>query len=374
MMIALQWRKLLIVCASQAVLAVPVFSSTQAGEGFKAPFDVSAQRRIFGHAVGPLAACPAPPTPIRDHKFEVFYSDSAQSVRDEGKFQAQLDRAKGLRDYSSSLSRMADDYVASRAPDHARAACVLSWLDAWAKGGALLGNVDKWARFDTLWFVHVAASLAYLKIRDDPALDPGQRQRVITWLARVAQAGVDNWQNVWGTRPSAPPNNHAYWAGASAVLGGVVAGDRRLFDFGVAAARRGLDSVTADGALPGELKREGRAFYYHIWALEPLTLIVATAQANGVNLLKENNRALERIVDLMVRAHSDGALFQRLAGVKQTDDSTQWPKGGYQIGFGEPFLHMRDNPQLDRLVAGVRPVNVPYIAGDYTLLFAKARR
>lgn len=356
------------------MLFVGLACAQAAAESYKAPFELSEQRAIFGRPLARLQGCPQPPAPIRDHTYEVFYSDSAQSVRDEAKFRAQLDRAKGLRDYTSALNRMADDYVASKPPDPARAACVLEWLQAWAEGGALLGKVESWARWDTLWFVHVGASLAYLKIRDDPSLDPAAKRKVTTWLGQMARAAIGTWQTIWGSRPTAPINNHSYWVGASAVLAGVAGGDRELFDFGVKMARRGLASVTPEGALPGELRREGRAFYYHLWAMEPLMLIVATARANGIDLSRENNAALDRIVGLLLRAHADPGLFQKLTGARQTDDAAAWPQGAHQIGFAEIYLHFNANEGLNRLVARLRPVNVPYIVGNYTLLFGKSRR
>ncbi|MFK5047780.1 alginate lyase family protein, partial [Klebsiella pneumoniae] len=65
-------------------------------------------------------------------------------------------------------------------------------------------------------------------------------------------------------------NNHAYWAGLAVTAAGVAANDRDLFDWGIGKYHLGAGQVTAQGTLPLEMARRGKALHYHLFALTPL--------------------------------------------------------------------------------------------------------
>lgn len=367
--------------ARAALLAVLVaglgWQAARAGaedRGLKAPFDVSRQRAEWGHIVLPLQRCAGPPAAPRDLVRGDFYTDKSHSQADPGKRRAALDTLAPLWAFTKAVSEMADDYVAARQPDTARAVCAVRWLDAWASAGALTGEISTWARYDTLWAAEIAAGLAYLKVRDAPGLDPAARNRIEQWLVTLARAAVADNDKFIAYRDSRklPPHNFYYWTAAGAMVAALVSGERDLYRWGLAAARRGLASVGADGAMPGEMERKGRAFVYHVWALEPLMLAVAIAHANGDDLTGDNERALSRLVGFMLAAHRDPASFERIAGTPQQADSKpeRWPRKDNAAAL-EIYLSLRSDPEIERLVKPLRPVASQFLGGNITLMFAK---
>lgn len=339
-----------------------------------APFDVAAQRAAWGKVVLPLGTCPPAPAAPRDLKKPDFYVNKGASVADPQKKAAALDLLAPLWAYGRALNAMADDVVRARDPDPARAACVLAWLDAWASADALGGEVSTWGRYDTLWACEIAAGMAFLKVRDVAGLDGAAKARVAAWIEGLARKAVaDNSAfNAGRDRRRQPRTNLSYWAAAGAAVAAVVAGRRDLYDWALATVRAGLATTRPDGALPGEMERQARAFVYHIWGLEPLMLVAAIARANGDDLMAENDRALPRIVRFMLAARADPAAFEKLAGHAQQADSipTRWPRRDNAAAL-EIYLALVADPDVERLVAPLRPVSTQFSGGDFTLLFRR---
>lgn len=341
-----------------------------AANRYQPPFNVERQRAAWGHSMPPLANCPAPPPAVPDLTHIIFYSDRAQSVVDREKLRQQMAQTESIRRFASNLNRMADDYVTSKPADSGRARCVMNWLVAWADGNALLGDVEFWARFDTVWFGSVPTNFAYLKVRDDPSIAPDERAKVEQWLARVAKAGIAGNEAREHIPGISRVSNGLYWVGDAAILAGVSSSDRELFEFGVDAARRGLDTVTPEGLLSAELERKGRAFSYMNWALEPLTTIIATAKANGIDLTQQNHAALSRIFRFFAATRNDPGLVERLTGTKQDLDPCIWPRNAQDITFVETYLSIGSDADLDAVARRLRPVNQPTFGGNYTLLYS----
>jgi poly(beta-D-mannuronate) lyase len=363
----------LLALAAGALLSAAAFAA-DAPPTLKAPFDVAGQRAAWGRIVLPLERCAEPPAAPRDLVRGDFYTDKSHSQADPGKRRAALDTLAPLWAFTKSVSEMADDYAGARQPDDARAACAVRWLDAWASAGALTGEISTWARYDTLWAAEIAAGLAYLKVRDAAGIDSGARRRIEAWIERLARAAVaDNDKfNAYRDERRLPPHNFAYWTAAGAMVAAVAAGKRDLYDWGVKQARRGLASVGATGAMPGEMERKGRAFVYHVWALEPLMLAVAIAHANGDDLTKENGGALSRLVGFMLAAHRDPAAFEKIAGVPQQADSKpeRWPRKDNAASL-EIYLSLRPDAEIERLLKPLRPVTSQFLGGNVTLMFGK---
>jgi poly(beta-D-mannuronate) lyase len=337
----------------------------------KPPFDEAKQRAIWGRVLPPLASCPLPPPAVKDLTHVIFYSDRAQSVVDSEKLKQNMENSKGIRNFAIALNRMADEYLVSSPPDPARAACVVKWLSSWAQDGALLGNVEFWARFDTIWFGAIPTNFAYQKVKNDPSLDASERMKVERWLANVARAGIAGEQARESQPGATKVGNILYWVGAAAILAGVSSNDKALFNYGIEAGRRGLSTVTPDGLLPAELERKGRAFSYMTWAAEPMSLIAATAKANNVDLAGENNGALARFFGFFMRAKDDPGMLERITGTRQDFDPAKWPKGGGDITFVETYLSIAKNAELESLAQRMRPVINPMFAGNYTQLFSQ---
>lgn len=339
----------------------------------RSPIAVEAQRAAWGMPLPPLGRCDTPPDAPRDLVREDFYVNKSHSVADPQKRKAALDKLAPLWAFTASLNAMADDYVRSRPADPARAACVLAWLDSWARAGALTGEVSTWARYDTLWAAEIGAGMAYLKVRGSPGLDAAARRRVEGWLAQLARAAVaDNDKFNAGTDSRRQPrSNLSYWTAAGAAVAGIAGNDRALYEWAVGTVRKALSFVTPEGAMPAEMGRQARAFVYHIWGLEPLMLVAACAHANGDDLLRENGGALPRVVAFMLKARADPSWFETVAGFPQQADShpEKWPRKDSAAAL-ELLLSLQPDARVEAVVAPLRPVTTKFSGGDFTLLFA----
>lgn len=355
------------------VLAKPGSSDTVARQHVLPPFDVSRQRARWGRMMPALDRCPTPPVAPRDLLKPDFYANKSASVADPAKKKATLDLLAPLWTFTKTLNAMADDFVRDRAGGRARARCVLTWLDAWARADALGGEISTWGRYDTLWACQIASSMAYLKVRGARGLPPGARGRVEAWLEGLARKAVaaNSEFNAGRDKRGQPRTNLSYWTAAGAALAGVVANKRDLYDWALTTVRAGLATTRPDGALPGEMERQARAFVYHIWGLEPLMLVTVTARANGDDLMSEKDGALRRMVAFMLAARGDPAEFEKLAGFPQQADSKpeRWPRRDNAAAL-EMYLSLTNDALVAELVMPLRPVTSQFSGGDFTLLFA----
>jgi poly(beta-D-mannuronate) lyase len=318
-----------------------------------------------------MAACPAPPPPVRDLSHSPFYTNAEASNRDEALFRQQLQKTEALRDFARRIASLSGATRPSEPLGTARAACALAWLDRWASQNALLGEVTTWARFDTIWFAHIAAGVSYLKIRSEPGLDAAARQRVEGWLVRVARAAVNEENAVF--RPRKMLTNHHYWAGAAASIAGVAAQDQELAGIGFRSALTGLAAIDSRGVLPAELARQGRAFTYHVWALEPIMLSLVMARHNGTLVSPVLLDRLQRTMTLIRQARSDGKLFERLSGHRQVVETTRWPSETADFAFAELYLNLVPDAEWEAVLAGRRPVVSERLGADVSALFPATR-
>jgi poly(beta-D-mannuronate) lyase len=319
-----------------------------------------------------LEHCPGGQAPVRDLDRDVFYSDHAQSVVDPAKWQNVWQATASLRSFARLVTQLSDDYASDSRRGSGRAQCVMERLTEWADGGALLGKVGLWAHFDTLWFAQIAAGMAYLKVRDDPAVSRETGRRVERWLVEVARraAAVEAGLRI---RNRGEVNNLHYWTAAALAVAGVAADDGPLAQQGFDMAKAGLESVGRTGELPAEMKRGRRAFAYQVWALEALLLTVRLARANGVDLTMANDGALGRSVRFVTRMLKDPELVVGYAGEASETDFTHWPKFIDDLAFAEMFLGIADDKDWERLVASRRPVLNFRVGGNITLLFGRGK-
>ncbi len=262
--------------------------------------------------------CEAVPTPFTGKlQFRSKYegSDSSRST-----FNASAD--KSFRDSTASITSL-EKGVAQQVTRYLRDGrpqqldCALGWLTTWARADALLStdfnhtgkSMRKWALG--------SLSGAWLQLKFSNArplaAHQAQAEEIEKWFGRLADQVVSDWSNL----PLAKINNHSYWAAWSVMATAVVTDRRDLFDWAVKEYRVAANQVDADGFLPNELKRKQRALAYHNYALPPLAMIASFAQANGVDLRKENNFALQRLGEGVLAGARDPVHFNTRAGVKQ---------------------------------------------------------
>src|SRR5215813_786733 len=289
----------------------------------RAPFDVEAIRAAKGQQV-PIVACPEPVPPISNIEGVSFYSDPQGSKPDSTKLAANEVAIRPLDLFLAGVVPAANRWVRTRPPRPETALCALRLLAAWADARAMLGRVNQQGGYHRKWTL-AGAALAYLQIRDAPGLDAAAKGRVAEWLRAVALAVKPPYdREPQPGKMSIAANNHAYWAGVAVGSAAIAVNDRALFAWAIERLRVGLRQVTAQGALPLELARGRLALHYHLFALEPLTVLEIMARANGTELLPGDKDAFRRLATFTFRALDDPSEIARLAGAEQQDD---WLKG-----------------------------------------------
>lgn len=319
------------------------------------------------------APCGAIPAPVRGLDLTGFYrtETAAQHQRFDEVDPAALARYReqvaGLHAYQHELTKRVD--AVARTGDPALRRCALDWLTAWAAGDAMLAPMPAQGRFEAKW--HAAAvCLSALKIGAPAGLAPTVR----AYLLRLGQAARD------GNHSDGPPsptdgvkrNNHAYWAGLAAMACTIAgAGERALFDWGVAQYRMALADVTPEGFLPRELGRGERALGYHAMSLDALVMIAELGVANGLDLYDEAGGALHRLVETVARGFLDPTPFAAGSGKPQLDNAAF--AQGY-LSWAELYLARfgtRASPALRRLVEAHRPLRHRWLGGEVTVLVAR---
>lgn len=348
----------LLIAFLSAILSLSAPSAV--AEPLKGPFERATA--TFDANVEPFRTCPRPPPPVAN------FSDVAASEPDPNLFVSyELRRTvwtatRPIREFSRFVTGMADAYFRAHSPGALPAQCAARWIEAWARGGAFLGEISPRARYDTLWFGYVSIGVAYLKTRSAPSIPAATHVAIRRWLAEVARAAIRDQSALDEGGVSAGAKA---WTAAAAAVAAVAVDDRELFDFAVAQTRMILGTVTADGAIPGELSRRARAFSHHVWALEPLALTALIAERNGVRLASENNFALRRVVDFVFASIRDSSRIDALSGASQRDAISNFPQD-WTLGAFEIFLSIETHADAEHLVARRRPVSSPLTGGDWS--------
>jgi hypothetical protein len=215
-----------------------------------------------------MAACPAPPPPVVNIPGVAYYTDAKHSVRDEALFQANREQLEPLDQYLANLARMSDAYLRG---EREAGQCTLTWLAAWAKEGALLGEptAGPQARSQRRWSA-AAMAIAALKVWD---VNPNpERTALQAYFRRLAQAVQSD------TKVDNVRNNLLYWAGLVGIASARLTGDAAMRDWAVGVCRSAITTLTPQGSLPLEDLRGDRAVDYNGFALFPLSVI---ATLNG---------------------------------------------------------------------------------------------
>ncbi|MFG1250450.1 alginate lyase family protein [Xanthobacter flavus] len=323
-------------------------------QALKSPFDGLSPPRV-------PTSCPAAPPIVVDVTGVDFYSDFRGSVPDPNKAAADVEAGRKIYALQAVVNPRADAYLASQSQDHDAAFCALELLDNWAQAGALTGKSNFQGSSHRMWALNSLA-MSFLVIRNAPRLDGKKLSRVSGWLNRLAWLTKEAQQH---TR-----NNHLYWAAAAAAAAAVASDDKQLFRWAMDVARQGALDVRPDGTLPLELARGKRAMRYHVFALEALVLLAEQGAANGIDLYAINDRALQRLSDLVTRNFVQPSELTALTGLNQ-----EWPSEvtGEALVWAEPLYARFGDPQLGKLLLSHRPAIQGYWGGNATLQFGSAK-
>jgi poly(beta-D-mannuronate) lyase len=299
--------------------------------------------------------CPVLPPLPQSLILTGYYTDKNHSVVDPERMQRYKHATKTLYGAARAITKRADQY--QQTGQAFSAACALKDLTVFVGSksltNAMTGNQ---ARYVQGWMLG-ALSIAWLKIRTAPEITPASQKLITDWLASVA---VQN-MHYYDQRPKAQDarNNHRYWAGLAVTAAGIAANRRDLFDWGVESSRIGIRQITADGTLPLEMDRRARALHYHLFAAAPLVINAELAAENGVDLYRENDQAIARLVHRTVAGISNPAPFAQKAGVPQEPIALTASTLGWLIPFERRF----PDPTLKAIADRIPRKPVLYLGG-----------
>lgn len=296
--------------------------------------------------------CPAIPPPAVDVTIERFYEDGAGSVVEPTRMEKHKAQMAPFVEFVGTVTKLADRAHRQRSSPSDTIACGLSWIEAWAKGGAYLGTMSsKQAEYQRKWDL-AGTAIAYVKLRKWASAE--QRAVIEPWLVKWADAARAFFDDKGVKR-----NNHWYWFGLAEAGVALATDDGKRWAAAKAIFEDALADIASDGTLPHELAREGRALYYHVFAVEPLVVMAEMAAAKGEDWYALRDGALHRLVKVTADGVRDPAAFDHLAGVAQ-----QRPvKSGY--GWANPY---RDR-FFDRMPEKIdQPIGHRWLGGDVDVL------
>ncbi|SER36085.1 mannuronate-specific alginate lyase [Pseudomonas soli] len=260
-------------------------------------------------------AAPKPYTGALQFRSKYEGSDKARATLNVASEKAFRKSTEDITTLEKGVSKMVGQYMRDGRP--AQLDCALTWLDTWARADALMStdynhtgkSMRKWA------LGSMSGSWLRLKFSNSQPLAAhrAEAEQIEKWFVRLARQTVRDWSDL----PLEKINNHSYWAAWSVMATAVATDQQELFDWAVKEYKVGVNQVDEQGFLPNEVKRKQRALAYHNYALPPLAMIASFAQANGVDLRKENNFALQRLGEGVLAGARNPVHFNTRAGVKQ---------------------------------------------------------
>jgi poly(beta-D-mannuronate) lyase len=271
------------------------------------------------------------------------------------------------RVFSSDITKYSSNYVQSDGNRLEAAACVLAYLDTWAKADAL--SVMK-TRQSALSATRILAgsALAYIQVREAVGILKFDTTHIESWFDRRAAAIIP----VYTESKDLPSNkqNHRYWGGLAVASIGVAIGKSEYLNFGVDSYEVGVSQIQADGSLPFELKRKKRARDYHLHATAPLVMIAELASANGIDLYASHDGALHRLIDFGLRAMNDPAEIEELTSVRME----AFPKDGKflrgdRLAWTDAYFARFPEKRASYMLNVARPMYSSNIGGRITVLY-----
>jgi poly(beta-D-mannuronate) lyase len=302
--------------------------------------------------------CPAVPPPVVDLNLERFYEDSAGSIVEPTRMEDHKVQTAPLVEFVGFITKEADRSWKQRSNPTATVACALQWISGWARGGAYLGKMgSKQSEAQRKWDL-AGTALGYLKLRRNASAE--DRALIEPWLSKWADATRAAFDDAGIKR-----NNHWYWLGLAEAAVALATDDTKRWQAAKDIFTDATKDISADGTLPLELAREGRALYYHVFALEPLVLMAEIAAARGEDWYAINNGAVHRLVARTVEGIADPAVFDKLAGITQ-----QRP---IKVGVAWAKLYRARFPGT--MSADIeQPINHRWLGGDVSVLFQALRQ
>lgn len=327
-----------------------------------------------GKSKGGAYICPEIPTPYTESlDFPSKYEGSGKS-RDTLNEQADAEykeKTTPINDFEKGVAKIVGAYMETGKPD--ALACALQWYDKWASAKALLGDAPNHTGRSVRKWTLASASGAWVKLKFSAskplASQADEEKKVEDWLSQIGDKVKDEWD------PNADAhilNNHFYWAAWAEMSTAVATNRRDLFDASVKIYNRFASQADRDGYLPNELNRKTRALGYHIFAVTPLSMIAAFAQANGVDLASKGDHALKRVAERTLQGFDNPKMFEDKAGAKQVLEG--FDEQSSKLAWLEPYCSVEKcTGNAAQKLDQSRPFKNTRLGGDVTSVFSASR-
>ncbi len=304
--------------------------------------------------------CPAmvhlPPDLVTDGFYRL--DDPTHSIIDPVRQEAYRKSSEGIKSVGMAVVKAADDYRTSGSRQAAQ--CAMAQILTLAKDRSFAGKMSSNQAFYVQGWIAGAVAIAYLKMREMGFATSEQNLVIATWLQSVGDQSMAYYDAHREKGNGDAQNNHLYWAGVEIGAIGVVANNRKDFDWAMATYDNGVNQILPAGTLPLEMARAGRALHYHLYALAPLVLLAEFGEANNLDLYAHANGAIHRLVKVSITGVQDPTLFVKATGMPQ---EISQPLSGDQIGWAPPYLHRFPDPVLQRYVSAAPTLSVFYLGG-----------
>jgi poly(beta-D-mannuronate) lyase len=244
-------------------------------------------------AANAATACETPPPARSDIDANSYYSDKHHSVIDPVLRARNIANTKPIEDFLSQVARDANG---------GDAACALTWLSSWAEQKAMLGKMSSEQAYYVRKWTLGGMALSYARIQQQAT--PSQRSAIEGWFKSLADATIAHSDAKQGGR-----NNHYYWEGLAVTAVGGVTGEARYLDWGRKVLQHALGQMDADGALPAEMERAGKALHYQVYAATPLALMAS--------ILDVHDARFDTLVAFTVAASADPSGIAKRTGFEQ---------------------------------------------------------
>jgi poly(beta-D-mannuronate) lyase len=238
-------------------------------------------------------ACEAPPPARIDIEANSYYSDKNHSVIDPIKRAQNIANTKPIEDFLWHVALDANG---------GDAACALTWMASWGEQKAMLGKLSSEQAYYVRKWTLGGLALNYARIK--PQATPAQRALIEGWFRTLADATMAHADARKGAR-----NNHYYWEGLAVTAAGGVTGEARYLEWGGKVLQHALGQMAADGSLPAEMERAGKALHYQVYAATPLVMMAS--------ILDVHDARLDTLVAFTVASSADPSGIARRTGVEQ---------------------------------------------------------
>jgi hypothetical protein len=264
-------------------------------------------------------SCGKPPTAPVDLALDGFYSDSgkggAYSKIDMKLFNAWKDAVKPLDDWNYAINKFADEYAIDKKVESGK--CAIAFIDEWARGDALLGEMKKLPNNPRQSFYHQkwlfgTAAAAYFKVQD--LATPDQDTRIKWWLTQVSKPVKSFWENGIGNGMEYRQNHYAA-AAVGVMQVGILTNSKEDIEWGRSAFKHFMREVRSDGYLTTEIIRGRRSRFYHNYILQPLGYMAQLSKLIGEDWWQDEK--MQRLIDKTLASTLDFSLIASAANAEQ---------------------------------------------------------